>query len=224
MIAPKQDQTLKPWWHKASIVACPTFRIAEYFKAKYENRHEWIINRLNWTYFGVSLGLWAALCLLDLLVPCVGKTALAICLGVVAYYCWSRATEVFYAFLKDTFDKIDSIKPNRIPFPIRIRLALRSYLELVFVYSIIYRFFAVLDSGAFKTIDGLSPRLWDLAYFSSVTMVTLGYGDISPLNWPSRVFSVYQVANGLILLVVTFAVYVSLAVSERESNGRDRCD
>jgi voltage-gated potassium channel len=49
----------------------------------------------------------------------------------------------------------------------------------------------------------------DALYFSGVTIATLGYGDITPKNPISKIFCVYEVFSGILIVVIAIAVYVS---------------
>jgi voltage-gated potassium channel len=49
----------------------------------------------------------------------------------------------------------------------------------------------------------------DAIYFSGVTLATLGYGDISPVHPFSKLLSVYEVLAGLLIVVISLALYVT---------------
>ncbi len=139
---------------------------------------------------------------------------------LLGYFWISRCNEIFFAFLTDAYDKL---KPNAsnssslLPYE-RIQLALKSYLELILDFALLYWILPV----NFWISSSLCPRemvenivnapvsLVDFLYFSGVTITTLGYGDISPTHWWPKFLSVYEVLCGFILLVVSFTVYTGL--------------
>jgi len=62
----------------------------------------------------------------------------------------------------------------------------------------------------FATPPGADPSPAEAAYFSGVTLFTLGYGDIQPLAGPFRALAVLEAACGV--LTVSFSVAYLLAV------------
>ncbi len=84
------------------------------------------------------------------------------------------------------------------------------------VYAIINR----LDSNAFKipeiTASYLGDNLVDLSsatYFSFVTLTTLGYGDITPINEFARSLAFLEAAIGQVYLTVLIASLVGIRIS-----------
>lgn len=68
----------------------------------------------------------------------------------------------------------------------------------------------------------VAPRpggLADSVYFSGVTFTTLGYGDLSPAGWGSRVLSVAEAATGFgfFAVVITYLPVLFQAFSRREA-------
>jgi len=118
-------------------------------------------------------------------------------------YGFSRANEVFYAFGGDAIRIAEGHQAtSALRRDDRIKLALWSYFSLLLDFGIIYFVFR----------DGFAPGkvedIWDALYFSGVTIPTLGYGDISPEAPLVRLLSLYQVACGIALLVLSFTIYV----------------
>ena len=128
------------------------------------------------------------------------------------WFLLSRCSEIFYAFYKDAYDKLmmvtsdeneSDLKPGE-----RVRLALNSYLELIFNFSILYMLASI--NGCFNKI-GKSPfYIWDAIYYSGVTITTLGYGDYVSIHWWPKLLAVYEVLCGFMLLIVSFGVYTRL--------------
>lgn len=85
-----------------------------------------------------------------------------------------------------------------------------------FIYAIIAR----VDSNAFSipetTASYLGDSLIDLSssmYFSFVTLTTLGYGDITPINEFARSLAFLEAAMGQIYLTVLIASLVGIHIS-----------
>ena len=159
----------------------------------------------------------------------------------------SRCFEIFYAFLRDSYDKLigqnkakhkpDSSKDTPLPFlhfllniknsfsntkqlayPERLILAFRSYIELIFNFAILY---VLLPSGLNPfIINGCKKALGfqDALYLSGLTITTIGYGDITPLHWFPKFLTVFEAMCGIIIIVVCFTVYVSLAFKNKEKS------
>jgi len=135
---------------------------------------------------------------------------------------FSRCNEIVFAFYRDSMDKLQassrptngqseaaSIWGSGLTPSDRIKLLLRSYVEVAINFSIIYFFLSpcmyrfTLDSQ--KNIESPIQAL----YFSVITITTLGYGDIVPASDPARILAGYEVIAGLLLIVLAFAIYVS---------------
>ena len=130
---------------------------------------------------------------------------------LVLGFCWlfafSRPNEIFYAFYRDAIDKVDDKRPfSNLKFGERIKLALKSYLELILNFATMYYLF---PAAWFKQeFDFYFQAL----YFSGVTITTLGYGDIAPVCIVPQLLTVYEVLCGFILLIVSFAIYTGRGI------------
>ena len=92
-----------------------------------------------------------------------------------------------------------------------------------FIYAIIAR----VDSNAFNipetTASYLGDSLIDLSssmYFSFVTLTTLGYGDITPINDFARSLAFLEAATGQIYLTVLIASLVGIHISTSEKGAQ----
>lgn len=87
--------------------------------------------------------------------------------------------------------------------------ALSGFYLFGFSFGLIYSAVALVSPGAFNL--GADSTLQDFFYFSFVTLTTLGYGDIVPLQPFSRSLVTLEALTGQIYLVVLVARLVSLA-------------
>lgn len=123
----------------------------------------------------------------------------------ISYF--SRVSEIFYSFLYDVLEKLNSsYKFSFFNFKERIKLAFNSYIELIVNYTLMY-WIIYSNFGLFNK-ENLS--LINLLYYSCVTITTLGYGDIFSTNEFVQLLSVYEVFNGMLLVIVCFTIYISL--------------
>ena len=188
---------------KLLIILSPTWIIAFYLK---KINRTLAIRRLNLLYFYMSL---LGILLLFTLQYFSKQTPFSlidfypnsIILYIWLYFLLSSCNEIFYAFLNDAFDKLDEHSKSLITYKERIKLAMRTYFELILNFALIY----LIMPSAFWVE---SPKdVFDGIYYSGLTITTLGYGDIVALHWTIKLLSIYQVFCGMILIVVCFTIY-----------------
>lgn len=129
-----------------------------------------------------------------------------------AWYPFSRCTEVFVAFMRDATHKLDPAKGSRslLTWRGRVALALRSYLELVLDFALIY---ALAPSCAWQHGYAVG-RFTDVLSYSATTITTSGGGGYAAADWRLQALTAYEIACGVILLVVCFTIYVAHALAE----------
>jgi len=94
------------------------------------------------------------------------------------------------------------------------------YLLMGLVWTLLYLLIAQAMPLAFNSLEQL---IWydnfaDVAYYSFVTLTTLGYGDISPNN-PIARFVVYMEAIvGVFYMAILVASLIGIKTSESQSN------
>ncbi|NOS89235.1 MAG: two pore domain potassium channel family protein [Methylococcaceae bacterium] len=144
-----------------------------------------------------------------------------ICIYLIGFYAFSRVNEVFFAFIRDARDKLDFSKNDSekessdLKFYERIKLAMVSYLELIFLYGILQFILSIYGCGLDDGNKWIA-NIWDSVYFSGITIATVGYGDLHPISGFSKFLAVYEVINGVVLIVVSFTIYVSRSISDNE--------
>ncbi len=110
--------------------------------------------------------------------------------------------------------------------PIRYaRVLWRPLIAFLFVYGVLVIVFAAVystlynhyGSGMFvfpSNEQGARLRFGDLAYFSIMTIATVGYGDIYPVHWAVRVVAASEVLVGFAWVVVYFALMMKYLEAE----------
>jgi hypothetical protein len=105
----------------------------------------------------------------------------------------------------------------------RIMGAIAAYLLIGLLWSLIYGFIEFLEPGSFSIPEDMLARMearpHDIpvsifAYFSFVTLATLGYGDVTPIGAAARTFSSFEAVVGQLFIAITIARLVGLRVAE----------
>ncbi len=180
-----------------------------------------LIKKLNWQYFTVAPVVAALIGFLTWVVshndPTLINGFLKTVLTIAGVYAFFRVNEVFLAFVRDARSHLKPIKhKSSLKYHERIPLAMRSYVELIILYGIIYFSLNMICSSLLCGGKPCSVCIWNAIYFSGVTITTLGYGDIAPGDIGSQFFTIYEVINGFSLLIVSFTVYVSRSIAANE--------
>jgi hypothetical protein len=79
--------------------------------------------------------------------------------------------------------------------------------------------YSILPAAAWHELKSALGVLYSL-YYSVVTITTLGYGDIIPISSFPKIISMYEVIAGIVLIVLSLAVYMTYAgylISQRGS-------
>ena len=127
---------------------------------------------------------------------------------LLLFYCWATwlaAKQVLFS---------GSIDGNKIVGAICI------YLLMGLIWALLYLFIAQTIPGAF---NGLEQRVWydnfaNVAYFSFVTLTTLGYGDISPLIPIARFLVYMEAIVGVFYMAILVASIIGIRVSDLHSD------
>jgi hypothetical protein len=90
------------------------------------------------------------------------------------------------------------------------------YLLLGVIWTLMYLFVAQAIPGAF---NGIEQKVWydnfaDVAYYSFVTLTTLGYGDISPVAPVARFLVYMQAVVGVFYMAILVASLIGVGISE----------
>jgi len=205
----------------------PTYLIGEQKKCikdkKNEEHRKNIIKNLNTLYLSLTF----LITLIFFIWPHWSKNAhfgVRFIYSLFLYYLFSRIIEIFFAFLTDSIDKMKNkpLEQKGLTYSERYMLALRSYLELILDYGIIFyiintelgRHIFAFDQNPFRSE---MTNIFESLYFSANNMTLLGYGDIYPTHLITQFLAVFQVITGAFLLIVTFTIYVTLNFTDNDS-------
>jgi voltage-gated potassium channel len=81
-----------------------------------------------------------------------------------------------------------------------------SYLMTIYLFAVIFRTICNFDSNAFNPIIN---SIWDAAYFSIVTLASVGYGDILPVSGLARLMVSVEILSGVAYGVFFLSVVAS---------------
>ncbi|WP_077999226.1 potassium channel family protein [Edwardsiella tarda] len=88
--------------------------------------------------------------------------------------------------------------------------ALSGFLLIGYIGLFIFSSIEVLHPGSFKGIGGDQQQMFnDLFYYSFISILTVGYGDIVAVSWPARNATILVVLLGYIYSLVFIARIVS---------------
>jgi len=84
------------------------------------------------------------------------------------------------------------------------------------ILTLMYLFIAQAIPGAF---NGVEQMVWydnfaDVAYYSYVTLTTLGYGDISPVAPIARFLVYMEAVVGVFYMAILVASLIGVGISE----------
>jgi len=162
---------------------------------------------------------WAA-CLLGVIwlaarIPDVFETASSVPLEVVG-----RVVEIAFLGLIVTLLIAAILHKHTVSLD-NILGAFAGYLLIALIWGIAYSLVELAEPGSFHVHEALlaefqSParRDWLLNYFSCSTLMTVGYGDITPVHPTARTLAMIEAMTGQIYLAVLVAVLVGIRVSQ----------
>ena len=191
-------------------VLSPTRAFAEYLRPKEAHAAAAFIRSWNLAFLVVAGATWALLCAIEL-----GSGRI---LWLLAFYLWvlpfSHVNEIFYAFLRDALDRIkgDPESTTLRPYD-RVVLVSRSYLEAIVNFGLLY-YLAFRDAFTRPLRDAV-----EAIYFSTITITTVGYGDLAPRQPLPQLLVVYEVLLGIVLIVVAIGTYIDKAGWPVEADG-----
>ncbi len=102
----------------------------------------------------------------------------------------------------------------------RIIGAICIYLLMGLIWALMYLFIAQASPGAF---NGVEQLVWydnfaDVAYYSYVTLTTLGYGDISPVAPIARFLVYMEALVGVFYMAILVASLIGVGIDASKKN------
>ena len=91
------------------------------------------------------------------------------------------------------------------------------YLEIIVGFAILYIRFGTISFTSEPTKIITQPM--DALYFSTVTITTLGFGDISPYNETGRFLVMAETVLGITLIVFVLSIFISNSAVLKKQGG-----
>jgi voltage-gated potassium channel len=137
--------------------------------------------------------------------------------GGVPLWVGNAATLSFLAFT--TYLVLRTVITSAEVTPDVISGALASYVMIGLTWAIAFGIVEARWSGSIRfAADSHAASFSDLLYFSYVTLLTIGYGDVTPVSSAARTLAVLEGLAGMTFTTVLLAVLVAkLLLSDRSS-------
>jgi len=99
-----------------------------------------------------------------------------------------------------------------------ISSAISIYVLVGIFWYLLFMFLLMIDPDSFD-IRNFNPEMVsiDMIYFSFTTLTTLGYGDITPLSYTAKMWSITEAMMGVMFLAVMISRVVSLFGSKNKN-------
>ena len=99
-----------------------------------------------------------------------------------------------------------------------ISSAISIYVLVGIFWYLLFMFLLMIDPDSFD-IRNFNPEMVsiDMIYFSFTTLTTLGYGDITPLSYTAKMWSITEAMMGVMFLAVMISRVVSLFGSKKNN-------
>lgn len=233
--------------YPATSILVPTFALAKYKKyeidnsefsvSQKKNQRKKLLIDLNLLNFYSSVAIF----ILVILISCINdyfelneltgnvehlKYAFVILFSIFILLFISRGIEIFVAFYKDAIRHFNESRArSSLSRADRVELAIRSYIELIINYGMIYyliNLISLIMSGEY-ILNGITNPIQAL-YSSMASILTVEFISVnsdfrySVLADIITLLSPIEVLNGLILIVVSFTVYTSIEDVEKNED------
>ena len=99
-----------------------------------------------------------------------------------------------------------------------ISSAISIYVLVGIFWYLLFMFLLMIDPDSFH-IRNFNPEMVtiDMIYFSFTTLTTLGYGDITPVSYTAKMWSITEAMIGVMFLAVMISRVVSLFGSKKKN-------
>jgi hypothetical protein len=89
------------------------------------------------------------------------------------------------------------------------------YFAIGLIWAYTFSLLETFEPGSFDLPQGIEVKVAHFAYYSFVTLTTLGYGDITPMSNPARNLAVLEAMMGQLYLAVLIAGLVGKYIAGR---------
>ena len=100
--------------------------------------------------------------------------------------------------------------------------AVCTYLLIGLFFAAVYGFVFQFDPGSFEDLKGSTEPMYELIYFSFITLTTVGYGDVVPSRNSTQMLAAYQGIIGQVFVAVVVGVLVGNFVANKQQSQLDR--
>ena len=99
-----------------------------------------------------------------------------------------------------------------------ISSAISIYVLVGIFWYLLFMFLLMIDPDSFY-IRNFNPEMVsiDMIYFSFTTLTTLGYGDITPVSYTAKMWSITEAMMGVMFLAIMISRVVSLFGSKKKN-------
>ena len=99
-----------------------------------------------------------------------------------------------------------------------ISSAISIYVLVGIFWYLLFMFLLMIDPDSFD-IRNFNPEMVsiDMIYFSFTTLTTLGYGDITPVSYTAKMWSITEAMMGVMFLAVMISRVVSLLKKKKKN-------
>jgi len=95
--------------------------------------------------------------------------------------------------------------------------ALASYVMIGLTWAIAFGVMETHRPGSIRFPPGPPAGFSDLLYFSYISLLTIGYGDITPVSGAARTLVVFEGLIGMAFTTVLLAVLVAMRLRDRQA-------
>lgn len=103
-----------------------------------------------------------------------------------------------------------------------LSLTFLAYFHAMLCFAVLYLTAGFFSGDVFNANQPISSGFLNAAYFSTVTIATIGYGDYAPTCWVGKLLVMFETFVGLLLLVVAIGRVLSATTFPPPSSGPEQ--